>query len=302
MAAAKKKSKATKPPSRFAQAIRFLLGPGQSLFVIVLAVLALGVGWYAVWRKVGDRVLDSESRRVTAEKVHITEPPDWVHADIRREVFRAASLTGPLSLHDDELTERIAAAFALHPWVAKVERVRKRHPASVEVDLVYRQPVCMVEVRGNLLPVDAEGVLLPREDFSPVEAAAYPRLVGVKTPPVGAVGEPWTDARVVGGAAIAEQLGDLWEEMNLAVIVPSEPSMPGVTRDLTFTLVTRLGTRIFWGRPPGDDSPGEIPAADKVARLEEYFQHYGTLEGRDGPQELDVYHLRIGARREAAPR
>ncbi len=301
MAAAKKKAGGSRSPSQLEQFVRFLLGPGRPLFVVGLAMVALAAGWYAVWQRVGERVLASDSHRITPDKVHMTPPPAWVHADIRREVFRAASFDRPLSLHDDDLTQRIAEAFALHPWVAKVRRVQKRHPAAVEVVLDYRRPVCMVEVHGELLPVDGQGVLLPKDDFSPVEAAEYPRLVGLKAPPVGAVGEPWSDARVIGGAAIADLLGEFWEEMNLAVIVPSEPSVPGVTQDLTFTLVTRLGTRIFWGRPPGVDVPGEIAAADKTARLQEYFQHYGTLEGRGGPQELDVYQLRVGSRTETAP-
>jgi len=296
MSSQKKSKKTAKEPGRLSRLVRFLWGPGRPVLVVVVAIAALAVGWYAVWQRVGPGVLASESYRVTPEKFDMTPPPPWIHSDVRAEVFRSASFERSLRLTDDDLTERIAGAFALHPWVARVRRVEKRHPARIVVDLEYRRPVCMVEVLGELLPVDGEAVLLPKEDFSPVEASRYPRLVGVKTPPVGALGERWGDARVIGGAAIADVLADVWEEMNLAVIVPSEPPIPGVAADLTFTLVTRLGTRIFWGRAPGRDGPGEIPAQDKLARLEEYFRRYGTLEGRGGPQELDIYQLRLGAR------
>ena len=34
-------------------------------------------------------------------------------------------LDGRLSIMDDDLVERIADAFARHPWVAKVERVER---------------------------------------------------------------------------------------------------------------------------------------------------------------------------------
>jgi hypothetical protein len=292
----KTSKKTAKDPGPLARLARFLWGPGRPVLVVAVAIAALAAGWYAVWQRVGPGVLASEGYRVTPEKVDMTPPPPWICCDVRAEVFRSASFERSLRLTDDELTERIAGAFALHPWVARVRRVEKRHPARIVVDLEYRRPVCMVEVLGELLPVDAEAVLLPKEDFSPVEAARYPRLVGVKSPPVGALGERWGDARVVGGAAIAEVLADVWEEMNLAVIVPSEPPIPGVASDLTFTLVTRLGTRIYWGRAPGRDGPGEIPAQDKLARLEDYFQRYGTLEGNGGPQELDIYQLRLGAR------
>ena len=103
----------------------------------------------------------------------------------------------------------------------------KRHPkssnpASVKVDLAYRKPVCMVVVPGGLLPVDAEGILLPRGegDFSPIEATRYPRLEGVDHMPTGPVGSRWTDAKVIGGAEIAAAIGPAWEAFGLHRIVP----------------------------------------------------------------------------------
>jgi len=296
MPPSKKSKKTAREPGPLSRLARYLWGPGRPLLLVCAAIGVLAAAWYAVWQRVGPTVLASETYHVTPDEVDMTPPPEWIHSDLRAEVFRSASFERSLKLTDEDLTERIAGAFALHPWVARVRRVEKRHPARVVVDLEYRRPVCTVEVLGELFPVDAKAVLLPKEDFSPVESARYPRLVGVKSPPVGAVGERWNDARVTGGAAIAEALGDVWEEMNLAVIVPSEPPIPGVAAELTFTLITRLGTRIFWGRAPGRDGPGEIPTEEKLARLEKYFDRYGTLEGNGGPQELDIYQFRVGAR------
>ena len=121
---------------------------------------------------------------VTREKVTITKQPPWIHADIRAEVFRDASLDGLQSNLDDSLAERIARAFRLHPWVADA-KARKRPPAQVEVDLVYRRPVCMVDQPGGATPVDVEGTVLPSEGFSPIEKKSYPRLSGVDTGPSG---------------------------------------------------------------------------------------------------------------------
>ena len=102
----------------------------------------------AGWR--GSKLKDSNSRspdyRIGPEQVEITPQPPWIQqSDIRAEVFRNPTLDGPLSIMDDDLAERIANAFARHPWVAKVERVTKQY-GSVKVELVYRKPVCMVEV------------------------------------------------------------------------------------------------------------------------------------------------------------
>ena len=296
-AKAKKKKKAAKA-SRGRGLVRFLAGPGRPLAILALVVVALAAGWSAVWNGSGvqDYLLGSDQYIVGPEQVVITQQPDWIHSDLRAEVFRNASLDGPLSIMDDDLTQRLAQAFSLHPWIARVDRVTKSHPSRVDVELVYRRPACIVEVRDNWLPVDAHSVLLPREDFSQVEASRYPLVVGIRTLPVGATGDPWGDGRVVGAAEIADAMRDVWSQFQLARIVPTEdPNAP----EPTFMLVTRGGTRIFWGLAPGTRIAGELPVKEKIARLENYLAEYGTLEGRQGSQQLDIRRLgepRVSAR------
>ncbi len=307
MGGTKRKRSSTARPLWLRRTISLLRGPAGPFVWAALLVVLLLAGWYLVWLRVGDRVLSSSDYMVGPQQVEITPPPEWIHADIRSDVFRTASLDGPLSVMDDQLTERVHRAFSLNPWVAKVVRVTKHPPARVKVELIYRRPACMVAAPGDLLPVDARSVLLPvdaqgvllpygNDDFSAVEKSRYPLLVGVNTAPVGTVGECWGDARVVGGAEIAAALGEVWDQLNLQQIVPSAPLATGVAEEPTYTLVTRRGTRILWGRAPGTKVPGEMPAADKVARLKKYVGEHGSLEGAGGPQELDVYRLRVSAR------
>ena len=276
------------------------------LIVLVLAGVFFG-GWYLAWRRVGPSVLGAPENRVGPGQVEITPPPKWINSDIRSEVFRELSLNGPLSIMDDNLVDRIQNSFSLHPWVAKVRSVKKQYPAtgaadqtpvSVKVELDYRQPICMVEVPGGLLPVDVEGVLLPSADFSPIEAGRYPRLVGVDRKPAVPAGRRWADARVIGGAEIAVSVGPAWETLKLqriATLPPAGTAEGSSTRqpgEYIFCLVTRGGTRIFWGYPPGANVPGELPAAEKVARLQRYQADHDTLDGPRGRQELDVRTLR----------
>ncbi len=299
MRASKKRKRKPSPlPTRSNRLVSLLWGRGRPVTLAVLTALVLLSAWCAVWHSTGVReyIFTFGDYEVTPQKVEITPLPDWIHTDIRSEVFRNASLDGPLSIMDEDLAERVAGAFSLHPWVAKVRRVTKHHPARLVVELDYRRPVCMVEVPNGLLPVDAWGVLLPVADFSPVEASRYPRLVDIKTVPVGTVGECWGDARVIGGAEIAAALREAWAELKLSQIVPSAPLATSVGEASTYTLLTRGGTRIRWGRAPSTSAPGELPAADKVARLKEYVTRHGTLEGREGPQELDVHSLPVSSR------
>lgn len=287
-----------KPAARLGKLISFLRGPARPFVLVGLLAAGLLGGWYAAWLQVRGPVLSSDQYVVGPQDVRITPLPEWIHRDIRFEVFRNASLDRPLSIMDEDLTERIANAFSLHAWVAKVVRVSKQHPAQVNVELIYRRPVCMVEVQGNLLPVDVYGVLLPNgpDDFSAVEKSRYPRLIGIDGVPVGMTGECWGDARVVGGAEIAAALGDVWKELDLWKIIPSDPAASGAAGEHTYRLLTRGGTQILWGRAPGADAPGELPAAEKVARLRTYAAEHGTLEGGGPAKELDIYSLRVSAR------
>jgi len=298
---ARPSNRSRKAPRRAApsQPGRALKSPAVLICLLLVTFFAV---WYVLWNGVGAwqgagaDVLASSEYWVTAAKVRITPPPEWVRRDLRGEVFRDAALDEPLSLLDARLVDRIAVAFSRHPWVEEVRRVIKRYPACVEVELVYRRPVCMVELAtGRLLPVDAHGVLLPEEDFSPVEATRYPRLTRVGSEPVGPPGSVWGDVRVAGGAAIAAVLHASWLELGLDRIVPAESSPGAGLEELVFEIFTRGGTRILWGHTAGVAIPGELSAEEKLALLKSYHADHGTLDGPGGPQILDLEHLRVPA-------
>lgn len=261
-------------------AARLVRGPVGA--TVLLAAVLVG-GWYLTWHVIGANVLRSDRYLLRVESLDVTPLPDWIHTDVRAEVFRSLAFEDPLSIMDDHLAKQIADGFALHPWVAKVRRVTKQHPARLKVELDYRRPVCMVEVPGGLLPVDAESAWLRSEDFSPVEASQYPRLTGLDSMPVGSVGTKWGDGRVVGGAEVAAVLLPAWQELQLARIVPS--ARPQAGAHYSYDLYTRGGTRVIWGLAPGADVPGDVPAAEKIERLRKYVAAHGTL---DGPHQLDL--------------
>ena len=314
MSAAKKKPSASPAAAWVRNLFAWLFGPGRHPVILVLIVGLFIVGAWFAWIKFRPWILGWPEYRIGPEQVEITPQPPWIpQSDIRAEVFRNPTLDGRLSIVDDDLAERIANAFARHPWVARVEHVTKRY-ISVKVELVYRKPVCMVELPGGgWLPVDVEAVLLPTGDFTEVEAARYPRLLGVDRAPTGLVGSRWGDARVIGGAEIAAALGDVWEPMRLHYIEPlaadpsvsapgdaGRPSTPdgfaGRSAEPFFTLVTHSsthdGTRILWGYAPGANRLGEPPAAEKVARLKRYVADHDSLDGPQSVQQvLDVRTL-----------
>lgn len=291
-------SKKSRPPTGYPawipRLLAFCWGPGRTGTLLVLVVAGFIVAVILVWRHVAPQVRASRQYALTLDQVYVTPPPAWIHSDVRAEVFHSASLDPPLSTLQDDLARRIFAAFAMHPWVAKVVAVTmvSRHPpARVDVELVYRQPACMVEVPGDLLPVDAEGVLLPHEDldFTPTERRSYPCLGGIDTRPMRPVGQPWGDGRVLDGAQIAAAFGPAWQQLKLARIQPSPASL--AAHEPTYELFSRAGTRIIWGLPPGTKVLGEPSPAEKIARLQQYVADHGGLGTPGSPTTLDLSAL-----------
>lgn len=262
-----------------------------------LLVAALGCGGYAIWQAVRQQVVTSPHYQLATEAVSITPPPDWVRGDVRAEVMRDANLDGPLSVLDENLSRRLYEAFEAHPWVASVERVLKRPPAAVEVELVYRRPVLMVRVPAGLLPLDAQAVQLPTGDFSSLAAARYPRLTGIEVTTGPPAGSRWSDPRVQAAARLASLLIDSWEELELLQMAPLRgPTSPLHT---PFELRTKQGTRVVWGEAPTGEAEDLKTAGEKLARLQQYYAERGTLDGPRGPQEID---LRLPGELRTAPR
>jgi hypothetical protein len=306
MSTKKNSASQAKPNSRQKSTGWFSGGVGTAISCAVLAGVFVACT-YAAWKKIGAGVLSSPDYFVGPGQIEITPAPRWItRSNLPAEVYRDLSRQGPLRIMDDNLVERVALGFSAHPWVAKVEHVQKYFPARVKVDLLYRKPVCMVEISGGLMPVDAQATVLPRDDFSPVEAAKYPRLAGVDRGPAGPVGSRWGDVRVAGGAEIAGHLLPLWEKLDLQYIVPAADGQAGggdtaqagqVSRSgqYSYVIFTRQkshtgGVRILWGRAPVTNQSGELTAAQKIKKLEQFFAEHGAIDYPQGPAELDLRH------------
>jgi hypothetical protein len=244
--------------------------PWQSAGIALLVVVFLSA-WAAGWITVRDRVAAQQDYFLTADQIDLTPLPPWIHSNVKAEVLRDASLDRPLSLLEDDLARRIYEALPLHPWIARVERVSKRYPPRMIVGVVYRRPVCMVEVHDagasrGVYPVDIGSVVLPTADFSPVDAARFPLLRGIDTPP-SQPGSPWGDERVLEGARLAAALSDVWMELQLVSLAPLPRPDELVDEPYRYELATRSGTRVLWGLPPAANAADKTLCEAKIARL-----------------------------------
>jgi hypothetical protein len=252
----------------------------SGLAAIAVAVAATAAGWL-LWRQFGERARTHRGAILTPADVELVGRADWVTCDVRTQALRGASLDGGLPLDDPELARRLARAFDIHPWVREVVRVTLRHPAGAVVEIRCREPVAMVAVPGGLLAVDAEGIVLPPDDFNEQSAKHYPKLTGITSGPRGAAGTPWGDPAVEEGAALAAVIGPEWRSLGLIEVRPV-----GDARTRIWTLVGEGDLVITFGSAPGHEVSNEPTAAMKVARLRALAidkKPSGAIDLRDAP-------------------
>ncbi len=212
-------------PSLAARAGKSLLKtffrPKRLLLLALIPVL--GAFAPIAWRN-WPALEERETYRLTAADIHINEPPRPVPANIVERAIGTASLDEEFDVLDQSLLPRLADAFAKDPWVKQVVGLRKSLPARIDVDLVYRTPAAMIDVKQGVYPVDEEGVLLPPNDFSAVEIRRYPLVTGITSLPGGIPGTPWGETTVVGAAKIAAVLSADWSTLGVTSIEAPLPT------------------------------------------------------------------------------
>jgi hypothetical protein len=251
-------------------------------FGAVAVILAAAVAGWVIWSRVSESVRLHPDVVLMPDAVELRGVAPWVRCDLKAEALRNASLDGGLPLDDPELSRRLARAFEMHPWVKLVVDVGLQHPAAAAVEVLCREPVAMVGVKGGLLAVDAEGVVLPSADFTAESASLYPRIAGVDSSPQGPEGSAWGDPVVEEGAALALAVGPEWKQLGLTECRPV--GRPGFRR---WELVGPPPRTILFGSAPGREAPGEPLAAAKIARLRAIEADPAAAE-ENGPLDLTL--------------
>lgn len=229
--------------------------------------------------------------RLRTRDIEVPDLPRWVPITFVDQVIETAELPDEVSVLKPDLASQIAAAFEQHPWVTRPVEVRVSVPARVEVSFKYREPVAMVSISDGHYPVDAEGILLPPGDFPPSDIDLYPKITGMTTPPLARVGSAWGDERVTAAARLAVVLFPYWSEWKLrSVEVPPRATAEVVYEELRFVVNTDSGSRIIWGRAPGNDHPLEVTDEQKIGRLKSFLSKAKSF---DGPWEININHLRV---------
>lgn len=261
------------------------LQPGTSrvVYMAVLAVVLI-LAAHQLWRRHAGQVLADRQYVLTADRIELTHVPPWIRADLPARAVRDGSLAG-LNLTQPNLTVRVADAFAMQPWVSRVNRVKKKY-GRVVVDLDYRRPVAMVWVtdpkgQPGLFPVDSEGRLLPPGDFDREQVTKdylQVEVRGAEPWPADQAGSTWGDDRIHGAARLATVLLDCWKSLGLSrIVVIDRYRSDGSKAPPAYQLLARSGAVVAWGSAPGEEASGEPSPSQKIARLRKEVKQQGQL-------------------------
>jgi hypothetical protein len=156
-------------------------------FVLLLGLVSGG-------RAARDTLRQQERYLVEFLDIDCPAPARQERGAFLSEVQYLAAMPSRLSLLEEHLPARLAAAFARHPWVDRVERVELTAPPQVRVKLRFRKPVLAVFHGDELRAVDRHGILLPKD----AHAAGLPLYAGHIEAPLVPAGTRW------GGDAVAD--------------------------------------------------------------------------------------------------
>ncbi len=245
--------------------------------VPVAAAGAVLVGLIALGRLAHDRLRQHESYTISLADIDCPAPPGLERPEFLAEVQYLARLPDRLPALDEETPDRLAEAFARHPWVEKVEEVRILPPDQARVRLVFRTPALAVPLGKQLRVVDGQAVLLPRA----TTADGLLILRNTVAAPSGHAGSAWDDPAVHAAAAVA------------ATLRPSLDSL-GLTECEVKDGIVELrggGARVLWGHAPGNETADEVSAEEKLRRLLDYCAVHGRLSAAEPP----VHDVRAAA-------
>lgn len=232
-----------------------------------------GLGWYFA----KDWIYSKPQYRLSAENIVVSPPPKWIPERFVEDVLQSSELSKTGFLLDETLPQKLAEAFAAHPWVENVEQVIPNYPSGAEVKLSYRVPAALVDIPSRgMFPIDRNGVLLPAEYLKNAisdQRSKHLIIKGIQTTPLGSAGTSWGDPLVQAAAQLASVLNDVAEPLKLRQIIPSMETTPSGGR-IECRLKTERGTEITWGSFVPDDPNIEA----KKKRLGDLNEQYRSLD------------------------
>lgn len=282
---------------------RRLRGLWLHLTLGVLVLGGLGAGLFYA-----DRYVQKAATPAQPLIVVLKNRPAWMNDFLVEQIALIARPTQPHSAFDRQMLIDAAKALQANPWVRQVRSVRRaftrRAGDTLEIDCDYRAPVALVKWGVFYWLVDEKGVRLserfneqdvPHIQFSPDHHTVIRVIEGVRQAPPELAGEKWQGADLAAGLKMVKYLFDRPCAEEIPRVDVSNFAGRIDNKDPQLVLITKYGTQIWWGRPPGDDDVDsfiEVSTARKMRYLELTCQQYGRVDANE--KWLDIRFDKVG--------
>lgn len=265
-------------------------------FIFACASIGAIVGSTVLWNKYRTDLFAANSFQFDETTLACNEQPEWIKGNLKQNIWQANQL-GQTDLLDAQLVPKIADAFANSSWVARVNRINK-HASGVEVDLLFRRPVALVEVANNqLVPIDEAGTVLDSHTMSP-EFAQHCWRLHVNQPAAASIldGQAWPDRRIADAGALASALFELRQKLGMTHILQLASSHQYEISRGPFVLSKPGGAKIIWGASPNYEVDGEATFQKKLAAIEKWLKTNQSFDefSKQQSNKMLVIDLRQG--------
>ncbi len=240
---------------------------------LLVALVGGAIAWLPRW----PGLLEGRDRAFLVDPayVEVASGPAWLSGTIAESLRDSLAALEPTPLRrDDEVVALTDAIQQANGWVKSIDRIEKRYPNSLEIEVTLREPVALVESESGLVLVDAEAHLVS------TAAAASEFLADHELPLIHAshplrdarVGTQVRDGAIAEGLRVAAELAPFRAELRrrgLALdVIDVTPKERSAGLSLTDVEVyTRSGLAIEWGRSRRHPELGALePTADAKVR------------------------------------
>src|SRR5262245_37824544 len=256
---------------RAASPARAAPGLAQVLPAVVIATLVLGLAVAHRARSATPVPETGPEVWVDPAGARVTEAPDWVDPRWLEHLHALLGRQAPLGVDGPEELETLRAGLEALSFVERVERCEVSPARGLECELTLREPVACIPVGGQFALVDEDGVVL--EGLWP----DAPRLGRARLPIIGPLGDPLL-ARARAGdwlvepehedaidvaLSLAEHLDEDRRAALGRIVIDARTARRASVTEAGVRLELEGEREVLFGRAPGSDEPGELPAACK---------------------------------------
>jgi hypothetical protein len=248
--------------------------------------ITLGLALVAGWILGVPRLEAHATSRHMARQIEIRfeGAPEWAAGEIVESLQAAARAElSPDPLRQDDLV-RVRSALMASGWLDAVDQVQRVDPGLVSVSGRFARPAAVLRKHDASLDhlLDERGRLLPRT--YPAGTSELTAIIGSWSTLPALPAAPWVAQEAKVGLDLLELLRNRpWRAQVREIHVSRDAA--GST--ISLSIVTDRGSTIVWGKQPGREGAGEVPAERKIQYLDYHHEHYGHID-RGLTQELDI--------------